>query len=92
MNNRTKIIATTATIAFLAGTSIIATASNAGSNKMMAKPAMEKCAGVVKAGKNDCAGNGHSCAGQAKKDGDANEWVEVQKGTCMKLVNGKIVG
>ena len=31
--------------------------------------AKEKCYGVAKAGKNDCAANGHSCAGQAKADG-----------------------
>jgi uncharacterized membrane protein len=30
------------------------------------KVEMEKCYGVVKAGKNDCAGPAHACAGQAK--------------------------
>jgi uncharacterized membrane protein len=49
---------------------------------------MEKCYGVVKAGKNDCAGKGHGCAGQAKTDGAGNEYVNVPKGTCEKLVNG----
>lgn len=51
--------------------------------------AMEKCYGVAKAGKNDCAANGHACAGQAKKDGDANEWISLPAGTCERLVNGK---
>ena len=37
------------------------------------KPEMEKCYGVVKAGKNDCAANGHACAGQAKTDRNGNE-------------------
>ena len=50
------------------------------------KPEMEKCYGVTKAGKNDCAANGHSCAGQAKKDKDAKEWLSVPKGTCDRLV------
>lgn len=47
----------------------------------------EKCYGVAKAGKNDCAAaNGsHSCAGQAKTDNDVNEWKYVAKGTCEKL-------
>jgi uncharacterized membrane protein len=54
--------------------------------------AMEKCAGVVKAGKNDCAANGHACAGQAKADNDAKEWIKVPKGTCEKLTGGKVVG
>ncbi len=86
---KTPIIIGTAAFAFVAGASIIATSSNAGNMGPGAN--MEKCAGVVKAGKNDCASNGHSCAGMAKKDGDANEWVKVPKGTCMKLVNGRVV-
>jgi uncharacterized membrane protein len=50
----------------------------------------EKCFGIAKAGKNDCAANGHSCAAQAKRDGDAKEWVKVPKGTCEKLVGGSL--
>jgi len=63
--------------------SVIATPANA-------RPKMEKCYGVVKAGKNDCASKdgSHSCAGQAKKDGDKGEWILVKKGTCERLVNG----
>lgn len=47
----------------------------------------EKCYGVAKAGKNDCAApNGsHSCAGQSKADNDGSEWKYVAKGTCGKL-------
>ena len=48
----------------------------------------EKCYGIAKAGKNDCAANGHACAGQAKKDADGKEWVKVPKGTCEKVVGG----
>lgn len=47
----------------------------------------EKCYGVVKAGKNDCAAGGHSCAGAGKTDGGA-EWVNVPAGLCDKLVGG----
>lgn len=49
----------------------------------------EKCAGVSKTGKNDCAANGHGCAGMAKKDNDPNEWVYVPQGLCSKL-GGKV--
>ncbi len=47
----------------------------------------DKCLGIAKAGQNDCASiNGsHSCAGQAKKDLDSNEWKYVAEGTCEKL-------
>ena len=50
----------------------------------------EKCYGVVKAGQNGCANaqKTHSCAGQAKTDGDWGEWVAVPKGLCDKLVGG----
>ncbi len=54
------------------------------------KVAMEKCTGIAKAGKNDCGTSKHSCAGQATKDGDAEEWIKVPVGTCEKIVGGKI--
>ncbi len=54
------------------------------------KPGIEKCTGVAKAGKNDCGTSQHSCAGQAKTDGDKEEWVSVPVGTCEKLVGGVI--
>lgn len=54
------------------------------------KPEMEKCYGVAKAGKNDCAANGHSCAGQAKADANKSEWVSLPKGTCERLVGGSL--
>jgi uncharacterized membrane protein len=44
----------------------------------------DKCYGVAKAGQNDCAANGHSCAGQAKKDNDPNEWKHMSKADCEK--------
>jgi uncharacterized membrane protein len=55
-----------------------------------AKGATEKCYGIAKAGKNDCGANGHSCAGQAVKDGDGKEWIKVPKGTCEKIVGGSL--
>ncbi|MCR4301892.1 MAG: DUF2282 domain-containing protein [Sulfuricaulis sp.] len=58
---------------------------------LAAKPGMEKCAGVVKAGKNDCGTSVHACAGQATKDADASEWIYVPTGTCEKIVGAKLV-
>lgn len=55
-----------------------------------AKPGMEKCAGIAKAGKNDCGTSKHSCAGQATKDGDKEEWLYVPTGTCDKIVGGTV--
>ncbi len=50
----------------------------------------EKCYGVAKAAKNDCAGSGHACAGQAKTDGSGKEFVKLPKGTCERLVGGSL--
>ena len=57
---------------------------------MAGKAGYEKCAGIVKTGMNDCGTSKHACAGQAKMDGDPNEWIYVPKGTCAKIVGGKL--
>jgi uncharacterized membrane protein len=53
-------------------------------------PATEKCYGIAKAGKNDCAGPGHVCAGLAKTDGNPGEYLNVPKGTCERIVGGSL--
>ena len=53
-----------------------------------AEAGKEKCYGVAKAGKNDCAANGHACTGQSKTAGDPKEWIFVPKGTCDRIVSG----
>jgi uncharacterized membrane protein len=50
----------------------------------------EKCYGVAKAAKNDCAGAAHACAGQSTKDGNSKEFVKLPKGTCERLVGGSL--
>lgn len=54
--------------------------------KPMPAGEMEKCYGVAKAGKNDCATAAHSCAGNSKTDGEA--WLNTPKGLCDKIVGG----
>lgn len=49
----------------------------------------EKCYGISKAGKNDCAGPAHACAGQSK-EASGKEWIKVPKGTCERIVNGSL--
>jgi uncharacterized membrane protein len=83
MNKSSKSVATAA----LAGVMTLGLASMS-DNVLAGKEGMEKCAGIVKAGMNDCGANGHSCAGQASTDNDPNEWVYVPKGTCEKIVGG----
>ena len=58
-----------------------------------AAPAMEKCYGISKAGKNDCkAGEGTSCAGTARKDYQGNAWKLVKAGTCTATKTPKGMG
>jgi uncharacterized membrane protein len=51
----------------------------------------EKCYGVAKAGKNDCASadGTHNCANQAKVDNEPNDWKYVAKGTCISKEGGR---
>lgn len=53
------------------------------------EPKMEKCYGIVKAGKNDCGTATHSCAQQSTKDSDEAEWIYLPLGVCEKIVGGK---
>ncbi|ABZ78739.1 conserved hypothetical protein [Shewanella halifaxensis HAW-EB4] len=52
----------------------------------------EKCAGVAKAGANDCGAldGSHGCAGQAKEDNMPTEWIYVPAGTCDKITGGEV--
>lgn len=50
----------------------------------------EKCYGVAKAGKNDCAaGPGTSCSGTSTRDYQGNAWKLVDKGSCVKIKTPK---
>lgn len=59
---------------------------------LAAKPGMEKCAGIVKAGKNDCGTSKLSCQGTSTRGNDPEAWVYVPTGTCEKIAGGKLVG
>ena len=50
----------------------------------------EKCAGIVKAGQNDCGTSKSACAGTSKVDRDPEAWINVPKGTCSRIVGGVI--
>ncbi len=55
-----------------------------------AKKATEKCFGVAKVGKNDCAaGPGTSCAGTSTRDYQGNAWKLVPAGTCITMKTPK---
>lgn len=86
----------TAVASALSGLALAALVAGAAQAQMASdKPAAatEKCYGVAKAGKNDCAaGPGTTCAGTAKRDYQGNAWVHVPKGTCTKIETPKGMG
>ena len=51
---------------------------------------MEKCAGVIKAGKNDCGTSHSSCHGSVKTDGDKEAWIALPKGTCERIAGAYV--
>ena len=57
---------------------------------LAAKGDTEKCAGIVKAGKNDCGTSKSACAGSAAADRDAEAWILVPTGTCERIAGGRI--
>ena len=85
MNNRHKLIIAAVSSAFALST--LALSNHAAAQDDEDK---EKCYGVVKAGKNDCAGPGHTCQGQAKADDDPNEFILLPAGTCERLTGGEV--
>lgn len=87
MNEQKKIVGATLSGLLALGALTAATSAQAVPDQ---PTAWEKCAGIAKAGQNDCGGldKSHGCAGQAKTDNSDQEWVYVPKGTCTKITGG----
>ncbi|MCM2309934.1 MAG: DUF2282 domain-containing protein [Steroidobacteraceae bacterium] len=56
-----------------------------------ASDGMEQCAGVIKAGKNDCATSRNACHGHVTADADPEAWIYVPSGTCAKIAGARVV-
>ena len=86
MNNTQKIAA-------VAAMSTLGMMMANGANAVPDQPEnWEKCAGIAKAGKNDCGAldGSHGCSGQSTLDNSDNEWVYVPEGSCEKIVGGVV--
>lgn len=79
------------TLNMLLASAVALTVAGAGT-AAHAQSEKEKCYGVVKAGKNDCAaaGGSHACAGSAPTDALGDEWIAVPKGLCDRLAGGSL--
>ena len=51
----------------------------------------EQCAGVIRAGQNDCATSKNACHGHISTDADPEAWIYLPRGTCEKIVGARIV-
>ncbi|HTW39067.1 MAG TPA: DUF2282 domain-containing protein [Steroidobacteraceae bacterium] len=51
---------------------------------------LEKCYGINRVAKNDCAAGVHSCAGQATRARDPQSFVLLPAGACGKIQGGML--
>ena len=85
MTNRTTLLRLALSGAFaLSAIASAATQSGPSGDK-------EQCAGIVKAGKNDCATSSNACHGHVTSDANSEAWIYLPKGTCDRIVGGHIV-
>jgi uncharacterized membrane protein len=54
------------------------------------EPPMEKCAGIVKGGQNDCATSSTACHGHVAVDAHQEGWIYLPQGTCEKIVGAHV--
>ncbi len=88
MKNGYTALSTSSMLTALALTAALSTAAHAGP---VAQPAgSEKCYGIAKAGKNDCAAGVHSCAGQGTRNSDKDSFVYLPAGACSKVAGGSL--
>ncbi len=85
--NKKLVLATAMTGVLAVGIATVADHQKA----IAGKEGFEKCAGIVKAGMNDCGTSKHECSGLSTVSADAEEWIYVPEGTCNKIVGGKLV-
>ena len=70
----------------LLGALALAAAAIANAGPVDQPAGTEKCYGIAKAGKNDCAAGVHSCAGQGTRNSDKASFVYLPAGACEKIV------
>jgi uncharacterized membrane protein len=84
----TRLIVASALAAAVAGPALI---SAQGGPSPTPSFKAEKCYGIAKAGKNDCASTGNnSCAGTSKVNADPRAWIYVPAGYCERIVNASL--
>lgn len=83
----TRVLLTAAIAGLTTGSLLAATGASAADVRCAEQ---ERCYGVAKAGKNDCATSTSACVGTAKQDFQKDAWIYVPKDTCLKLAGGAL--
>jgi len=84
----TRYVITAAIAALTSGGILASTTAQAAGAVVCAE--QERCYGIAKAGKNDCATSSSGCSGTAKQDNLKDAWIYVPKGTCQKVAGGML--
>jgi uncharacterized membrane protein len=82
----TRFVITAAIAALTSGGIFASTTAQAAGAVVCAE--QERCYGIARAGKNDCATSSSGCSGSAKQDNLKDAWIYVPKGTCQKVAGG----
>jgi uncharacterized membrane protein len=88
MKNVNTVVSSALAAVIAMGTLGLSSAAFAADKKEMKD--MEKCYGVVKAGKNDCKTLSNACAGHSMTDGQKDAFIAVPAGTCERIVGGSM--
>lgn len=82
-----QLIAAAALAALMGANMALAHEDHAAHKDAAQKVERERCYGVAKAGKNDCASKDgkNGCSGSSTRDNDPNDWVYLPVGECAKL-------
>ncbi len=81
----------TDTLLRLAMTGLVTLGAASLTSTALAADDMEQCAGVIKAGKNDCATSKNACHGHVNVDADPEAWIYLPAGTCDKIAGARVV-
>ena len=84
----TRYVITAAIAALTSGGIFASTTAQAAGAVVCAE--QERCYGIAKAGKNDCATSSSGCSGSAKQDNLKDAWIYVPKGTWQKVAGGML--
>ena len=84
----TRYVITVAIAALTSGGMLTAATAQAAGAAVCAE--QERCYGIARAGKNDCATSSSACSGSARQDNQKDAWVYVPKGMCQKVAGGAL--